>query len=237
MSSRQEEKERRRQERVEREEAEARKAAGRRRPQLVGGALLAVVAVGAVIAAVVAGSGGDDGNGKTDASAAKVKLPGVQIADLGEAAKAAGCTAKSYPSEGREHLSSDTGTNDKYKTNPPTSGTHRPQYPDDGIYSPGNEPAKENWVHSLEHGRIIIQYKPGTPKKVQDQLEALFNEKVKGVAGYHQLLIQNNTGMKPEVAAVGWTQLLTCPTMNDKVFDAIRAFRTKYVDKGPELIP
>ena len=237
MSSRQEEKERRRQERVEREEAEAKKAAGRRRLQLVGGALLAVVAVGAVIAAVVAGGGGDDGNGKTEGSAAKVKIPGVQIADLDEAAKAAGCTAKSYPSEGREHLSSDTATNDKYKTNPPTSGAHRPTPADDGIYAPGNEPDPENAVHALEHGRIEIEYKKGTPQAKVDQLEALFNEPLKGVAGYHQLLFQNNTDMPYAVAAVAWTQLMGCETFNDKTFDALRAFRERFVDKGPELIP
>jgi hypothetical protein len=40
-----------------------------------------------------------------------------------------------------------------------------------------------------------------------------------------------------QVAAVAWTHFLGCPTMNDKVFDAMRAFRTRFVDKGPELIP
>ena len=39
------------------------------------------------------------------------------------------------------------------------------------------------------------------------------------------------------VAATAWTHLLGCPKMNDKVFDAIRAFRLAYVDKGPEFIP
>jgi hypothetical protein len=43
--------------------------------------------------------------------------------------------------------------------------------------------------------------------------------------------------MDAAVAATAWTQSLTCPTMNDQVFDAIRAFRTEYTDKGPELIP
>jgi len=39
------------------------------------------------------------------------------------------------------------------------------------------------------------------------------------------------------VAATAWTHILGCKTMNPRVFDAIRAFRERFVDKGPELIP
>jgi hypothetical protein len=39
------------------------------------------------------------------------------------------------------------------------------------------------------------------------------------------------------VAATAWGHLLGCPTMNDQVFDAVRAFWKNYVDKGPEIIP
>jgi hypothetical protein len=51
------------------------------------------------------------------------------------------------------------------------------------------------------------------------------------------LLFQNNTNMPYAVAATAWTHLLGCPAMNDKVFDAVRAFRAAYTDKAPELIP
>ena len=50
------------------------------------------------------------------------------------------------------------------------------------------------------------------------------------------MLFQNNTKMPDAVAAVAWTQKIGCPTFNDKVFDVLRAFREKYVDKGPELV-
>jgi uncharacterized protein DUF3105 len=236
MSSRQEEKERRRQERLEREQALAGKAANRRRLQLVGGAVLALAAIIAVVAAIASGGGNKDGSGPTNASST-AKIPARQISDFDQAVAAAGCTFKTYPSEGRGHLPSDSGVNNKYRTNPPTSGLHRPTPAEDGIYSPGDEPAKENAVHSLEHGRIEIEYKSGTPQRRIDQLQTLFNEPLKGVAGYHQLLFQNNTGMPYEVAAVAWTQLMGCKTFNDKTFDAIRAFRERFVDKGPELIP
>jgi hypothetical protein len=233
VSSRQEEKERRRKEREERERAEARKAAGKRRLQLVAGGVLALAAIAAVIAAV-ASSGGKS---KADATLATAPIPTQKIANFDEAVKAAGCQFKTFPSEGRTHLASDTAVNNKYKTNPPTSGAHRPTPAADGVYASNNAPAKEAAVHSLEHGRIELEYKPGTSKQVQNQLNALFNEKLKGVPGYHQLLFQNQTNMPFQVAAVAWTHYLGCPTMNNKVFDAMRAFRTRFVDKGPELIP
>jgi hypothetical protein len=236
VSSRQEEKERRRRERQEREEAAAAKAAVRRRLQLVAGAVLAVAAIAAVVIAITAG-GGSSSNSSAKEQLGTAAVPAKKISDFNEAVKAAGCVFTTYPSEGRQHLASDTAVNNNYKTNPPTSGDHRPTPAPDGVYAPGNPPDKENAVHALEHGRIEIQYASSITKQQRAQLNTLFNERVKGVEGYHELLFQNTTNMPYQVAAVAWTQLLGCKTMNNQTFDAIRAFRDRFVDKGPELIP
>jgi hypothetical protein len=234
MSSRQEEKQRRREER-EAVERKAQAAASRsRRLQLVGGGVL-VAAVIAVVIDLVAGGGGSNSgpNAKTSGVAIPGAGPNAKADKLAVAAKAAGCITKTSPSEGRQHTTSRVN----YKTNPPTSGNHNPTPAQDGIYDAGNTPAKESFVHSLEHGRIEIQYPPGTPKRTIDQLVTLFNEKVNGTEGYHTLLFQNNTNMPFAVAATAWTQMLGCKTFNPKVFDAIRSFRSRYVDKAPEFIP
>jgi hypothetical protein len=151
--------------------------------------------------------------------------------------RASGCEFKTFTSEGRTHLPSDTAVNNSYKTNPPTSGNHRPTPAQDGVYAPDNSPAKENFVHTLEHGRIELQYSPKASATVRDQMNALFNESSKGVAGYHELLFENNTNMPYEVAATAWTHLLGCKTVTPKTWDALRAFRDRFTDKGPELIP
>ena len=239
MSSRQEEKEQRRAARLAAEDEARRGAERARRFQMVGGAILAIAVV--VVAVILISGGGSDSHtnakGDTKGDLASVPIPkagpNANAAGLKKAAAAAGCTVKSFGSEGRTHTTSKV----KYLTNPPTSGNHNPVPADDGVYDPGNTPAKENFVHTLEHGRIEIQYAPGTPKHTRDQLETLFNEKFKGTAGYHQLLFENNTNMPYAVAATGWTHLIGCPKMNDQVFDAIRAFRDAYVDKAPEQIP
>jgi hypothetical protein len=234
VSSRQEEKERRRQERLERERAEARRAARRKRVQYAFGGLLAVAAIaGIVLAVVLAGGDGGEGKAQPASDTANVKLPVQQTSDIKEAAEAAGCKLTNAQFEGANHLAKDFKPSD-YKTNPPTSGNHAPDWYEDGIYAPGDVPELGKLVHTLEHGRIDVQYKKGTPEQVVTQLEALLAENEEG---YHMLLYENTTGMDAQVAATAWTHSLTCPQMNDKVFDAIRTFRARYIDKGPEQVP
>ena len=238
MASRQELKEARRQERLERERKEAAAAAQRRRLRLGGGVLVGLaVLAGLVIAAAAGfGGGGDSGSGARTPepnAAAAAKLPAQQSSDYEKAAKAAGCTLSNPAYEGANHSDKEFSAGD-YKTNPPTSGDHNPEYYDDGIYAPGTTPRLGMLVHPLEHGRIEVQYKKGTPAKTVAQLEALLAEEN---GGYHMLLFENTTGMDAAVAATAWTHSLTCPKMNDKVFDAIRTFRARYIDKGPENVP
>jgi hypothetical protein len=235
VASRQEEKERRRQERLERERQETAAAGRRKRLQLVGAVGLGIVVVGAVVLALVVGLGGGDSETEAQAPDAKAaaQLPAQQTSDLTRAAAAAGCKVSNPAYEGATHEEKDFKASD-YKTNPPTSGNHFPEWYDDGVYAPGATPNLGMLVHTLEHGRIDVQYKPGTPAKAVKQLEALLAEQNDG---YHMLLFENTTGMDAQVAATAWTHSLTCPEMNDKVFDAIRAFRAKYIDKGPEKVP
>jgi hypothetical protein len=236
VSSRQEEKERRRQERLEREQAEAKRASRRKRMQLAFGGVLALAVIAGIVVVVFVLGGSEGGDGaptRASETAADVKLPVQQVSDIKEAAEAAGCTLNNPAYEGANHEQKDFKPSD-YKTNPPTSGNHTPDWYEDGIYAPGDVPNLGKTVHPLEHGRIEIQYKPGTPKATVDQLEALLAE---NEDGYHMLLFENTTGMEAAVAATAWTHSVTCPEMNDKVFDAFRTFRARYIDKGPEQVP
>lgn len=236
MAHRQEEKERRRRERLEREAAEARAKARRTRLQWVGGGILGVALIAGLVVALVAGlGGGDEGEARrADASAEQVaQLPPQQIADLTDAAEAAGCELVNARLEGNGHDTREFAASD-YRTNPPTSGDHNPEWYDDGIYEADAIPRLGMVVHTLEHGRINVQYRPNTPQASVDQLEALLAESNEG---YHMLLYPNTTGMEHAVSATAWTHSLNCERMNDRVFDAIRAFRTRWIDRGPEQVP
>jgi len=222
MASRQEEKQRRREERLARERAAA--AAAKRRKMLQIAAGVVVVAAVAVGVAVAAG-GGKDKQAK---------------ADPAPAAKAAGCVLERPQVEGADHVT----TKVDYKTNPPTSGDHVPpgEQASDGSYVGVKSPAKERYVHSLEHGRVIIHYRPGLPQPQIRQLEALFAEDsetdfgLDSIGGGFTLLMRNNTGMPFDVAATAWGHLLACKTFDPKVIDAVRVFRRAYILQAPEKV-
>ena len=220
MATRQQQKEQRRREREEREAA-ARRAAQRKRNLQIGGGAALVVAVIAAIVIVVA-VGGSSGSGTANAAV------------VASRAKAAGCTFRSFPQFGREHTLGPV----KYKTNPPTSGPHNPTPAADGVYAPGNEPAPEHFVHTLEHGRIEFQYKPGTSSADIQKLVNLAQEPVNGSAGgYHTLVFENNTHMPFAFAATAWQHYIGCSSLTPASLGAMRTFRDAFTDKAPEQIP
>ena len=90
-------------------------------------------------------------------------------------------------------------------------------------------------VHPLEHGRIEVQYKPGTPQQTVNQLETLLAEESDG---YHMLMFQNTTNMPYAVAAdrVGPLRRLPDDERQGVRRDARRS-ATRYIDKGPEIVP
>jgi len=221
------------------EQAEKARHARQKRLQIVLGGLVGVAAI-AVVVLLVSGALGGDGNASGSAAgeastpdAANVSIPEPAIGGLEEAAKAAGCKLSNPEIEGAQHEDREFAASD-YKTNPPTSGNHFPEWYDDGVYQPGSTPQLGMLVHTLEHGRINVQYKPGTPDETVAQLEALLAEQNDG---YHMLLYENTTDMSAQVAATTWGHSLTCPEMNDEVFDAVRTFRNEYIDQGPENVP
>jgi hypothetical protein len=177
-------------------------------------AVLVVATVGA-LAYVFLGSGG----GPDPPSA-------EQLRELRSAASAAGCRVESFPTEGRDHVSGRV----TYKTNPPTSGPHAAVAAPDRAYD--TAPPPENYVHSLEHGRIELQYRPSVSPALVAGVRSVYDESPE-----HVLLFPNNTGMPFEVAATAWKHLLGCPSFNARVPEALRRFRDAYRDRGPEEVP
>jgi hypothetical protein len=235
MSSRKEQKEKLRQERLAREAA-AQAAERRRRMMGFGvGGVLAAAAIVAVVVAIAAGGGGDSKDKPKPAPSNTVPIPAQQLTNLSAAAKAAGCTLRSFtpgPND-RQHVEGTV----QYKQNPPVFGPHNPVWASDGDYVGQGAPPTEKLVHPLEHGRVITWYKPTLPQREISQLETLFSEPMEGKPeGYKQILVERPS-LPGAVAASAWGQQLVCPVFNDKVFDAIRTFRVAYVDKGPESVP
>lgn len=228
MASRKEQKEKLRQERLERERAAAAAAKARRRMgYVVAGILVAAVVV--ALAVVALGSGdGDSGSSSSKSSGdwPDGSIPERKITDFDAAVKASGCTFSTPKSEGAGH----TTEPQKYKSQPPTSGSHAPEPAHDAATL--TSPTNEKLVHALEHGRVVYWFRPNAPASVKGALKKLYDENKDLV-----VLTPNEDPMPYEVAATAWEKSLTCPKYNDKVPDAFRAFRDEYRLKGPEYFP
>lgn len=228
MASRKEQKAKLRQERIEREQAAAAASARRRRTGYVLGGLLAAGALVALIGVVsLGGNGGGSASGKASGGWPSASLPDRKVTDLDAAVKQAGCELRSPKSEGAGHTEKPV----KYKTAPPTSGPH--------FTSPASDKANlavpkpyESLLHAMEHGRVIMWFKPTAPPAVRGAMKKLYDEDKPLL-----VLTPNPRPMPYVVAATGWGKLIGCPAYNDRVPDALRAFRDAYRLKGPEYVP
>lgn len=251
MSSRKDEQQRRRAERLTAEQ-QANSAARRRlmAGYIVAGALGLAVVVGLAIVLVSGGGGGGGGGSSACAEAHIQNLTGstndyepdcregtapaaIATGDLEAAATQASCELQlDLPDEGNAHIGSDPSKAPEYKTNPASSGDHIDPglQQTDGAYAETVDPAFA--VHSLEHGRVTIQYSSDLSEDDQLAIKGVFDESPDGV------VLFPNDDMPYEVAATAWTQLVGCETYEGAAtLDVLRDFRDVQRGQAPEDVP
>ena len=256
MSSRKQEKERLRQERLE---AERRASAETRKRLILGyvvAGILGVAVVGGVIFAIASGGGGkesDEAGGGAESENVNTDFgflpkdlpvderdgtppPPVENGDLTGAANVAGCDLQlGLPEEGNTHFEDEDKVVD-YKTNPATSGDHygNPNETGVGALADGaylETPNFNRLVHSLEPGRVEVQYSPDLPEEDQLALKGVFDDARPGI------MLFPNPDMPYDVAATAWTQMVGCDTFKGaETLDVIRDFRDQYLGQGPEPV-
>ena len=135
------------------------------------------------------------------------------------------------PDEGAAHAPLKTVIT--YTTYPPSSGTH---YPDTAPNGFSDVPIPEGYfVHSMEHGAVVLYYRPDISNQVKQQLKDLFNKLPPDKDGQVKLVVVPYTnGMTTPLAIAAWDRLLL---MKDYNFEEIRAFYQNWVNKGPESVP
>lgn len=224
--------------RQERIEAEQKASRGDSKRMLLAYAIGSTVILAFVVVIIIVATGGSDSSGESGGNAhinvnsemgstngvapderEGIPPPPVKQTVLQKAAKEAGCYLQLHlKDEGHEHIPQNSPT-PNYKTDPPTSGKHvEPPYQQaDGAYLEMPDPI--DFVHSLEHGRMEIQYAPDLSEKSQRELKGLYDTM------YGATLMFPNTEMNYAVAATTWTNLLGCTGWEgQKTLDAIRAF-------------
>ena len=157
-------------------------------------------------------------------------VAGIGTVSLASAAREAGCALRTgLPDEGRQHVGPARPV-PRYGTSPPTSGDHFPIPTADGAYR--NTPPAPSVVHSLEHGRVAIQYDPRLPRREQLLLKGIFEADPRGI------VLFPNPRMPYEVAVTAWRNLLGCRRFAGRLtVAAILAFRDDFRGRGPERLP
>ena len=193
--------------------------------------LVILVAVVALLA-LLAGCGGDDSGDAAHVNEDSGSTNGLPLderegtppepageGNVSALAEKAGCLL--YPllnDEGDEEVPPGTPT-PNYGSSIPTSGPHveTPHQQADGAYLLMPKPI--DFVASLDHGRVAIQYAPFLSEEGQLELKGLYETMYGGT------LLFPNEEMRYAAAAAGWRSMIGCTTWEGPAtVDAIRAF-------------
>jgi hypothetical protein len=131
--------------------------------------------------------------------------------------------------EGRDHVN--TGTPLEYEADPPASGPHYANWTRPGVYAEAQSPG--NWVHSLEHGYVVILYNcPGGCPELVNQLRELYDAAPRSAKyNYQKLVITPYPDLENLVTAVAWGRKLELDEFDRQT---LMDFYRAYVDRGPE---
>lgn len=112
-----------------------------------------------------------------------------------------------------------------YEVEPPAGGAHEPSAAPPGFYNPENVPSDGKLVHAMEHGFVVLWYRPDLGP--EDRLEM---EKLSDRFG-RELIVVPRASLEGEVAVTAWHRRLACRSLDP---EAIALFTTSFKDQGPE---
>lgn len=136
--------------------------------------------------------------------------------------------SREVPHEGATHVTE--GQKVTYRSNPPTSGDHWPDPLRDGIYE--EEKPDEAIVHSMEHGRAWISYRPAISSEIKESLRAIAKREAR-------VILTPRAANTTDIALAAWNRLDTFDLNANGSFDEnrVKDFIRRYRDKGPEYVP
>jgi len=177
--------------------AERAAAARRRRLRIIAWVAATVLVAGAAIGFAVQRSGAD---------ARALRALGVQT----------------FADQGREHLQPGQDYTN-YNSTPPTSGPHDPSPAPCGISS---QPIPNTvQVHDLEHGVVMVQYRPGLHPSQVSALQTV------GRSYSSHVIVAPYPNLHTPVAATTWTKLMRLDRAD---VGKLRRFIDRFRQHGPE---
>lgn len=123
------------------------------------------------------------------------------------------------------HVSLSDAKSVEYNSNPPTSGAHYGAALAPGIY--GEYLAPGLTVHAMEHGRVIIHYRPDTPAATVKDLERIARSFARDT------VLHPNPELDTQFALTAWGRIDTFDTYDhDRVVEFVDRLRNRYNHKS-----
>lgn len=142
----------------------------------------------------------------------------------------AGCARiEQFSSEGTGHIAD--GTRQEYRTDPPTSGPHYSSPAPTGVHS-DPAPRREQLVHNLEHGHVIIYVVPG--RLANAPFESLASVVLKDEPRRTLFVPLLQPPPETNVAFVSWQHMQKCAGTGPELASAAKIFVERFAGKGPE---
>jgi hypothetical protein len=135
-----------------------------------------------------------------------------------------------FPNRGANHVA--IGTCVTYADNPPASGPHYGRWAPAGVYA---EPVdRRYWVHNLEHGWLVLLYRPDADARaiadLRAAMDALPGDPV--CPDLKKAILTPDPLLDAPVAAVAWNRALKGDHLS---VASIQAFFAACRDEAPEL--
>lgn len=129
---------------------------------------------------------------------------------------------ETFPDMGVQHLAEGAPA-PEYNSDPPTSGPHAQAPAPCGIY---RQPVSGvAYLHSMEHGAVVVQYDPNLP---QDQVELLEDINWSPAA---EVIVAPRPDNTAPVALTSWTKRLL---LDEVDMDVVTAFQREFGNRSPE---
>lgn len=130
-----------------------------------------------------------------------------------------------FSNQGQKHV--EVVDVETYNSVPPTSGDHFASQTNWGIHK---EPIPEGYqIHNLEHGGILMQYKPDIATDIIEKLKAIGE-----VYKWKKIILAPYPRLDKNIALTAWTRL---DSFDDFDEARIRAFIDTHRNHGPENVP
>ncbi|HEY9860676.1 MAG TPA: DUF3105 domain-containing protein [Candidatus Obscuribacterales bacterium] len=152
----------------------------------------------------------------------KVETPGSPLPPRPANAELPGTA---LPKLGQDHVPETERV--KYNSNPPTSGPHYAIWAQWGIHA--KAPLDERLVHNLEHGGVIISYKPD---QIQGQELEQIKAQVRELSKTNpRIILTPRQNMDTAIALTAWGYLQKLDRYDPAT---VEAFYNAHVARGPE---